>query len=151
MGIVGTLLPHSCKLSRDWFYFSREYFLLWVIKTSLDRNMSALPDPKVLFHFISLIESLSFNMLKSYCESSLSEDIGQCDFFLLQVIHMSSVCRLKLVKQSFLLPKCTRRSWHLAAWYLQTSRILEIPAAECSFSRLQKGKWSCTIFETIKH
>ena len=56
----GTLLPHSCKLSRDcfkfswkYFNFSREYSLLWVIKTSLDRNASALPDPEVLFSLVA--------------------------------------------------------------------------------------------------
>ena len=41
--------PHFCILSRDCFNLSREYFSLWAIKTSLDRNVSALLDPEVLF------------------------------------------------------------------------------------------------------
>ena len=43
------------------------------------------------------IESLSFNMLKSCHESSLSEDIGQCYFLLLQVY-----CLLSSLKEIFL-------------------------------------------------
>ena len=40
IGIIGLALsdPHFCILSRDCFNLSREYFSLWVIKTSLDRN-----------------------------------------------------------------------------------------------------------------
>ena len=45
--------PHFCILSRDCFNMSREYFLLWAIKTSLDRNPSALLDPEVLFSRIA--------------------------------------------------------------------------------------------------
>ena len=41
--------PHFCKLSRDCFNLSREYFSLWAIKTSRDRNVSALLDSEVLF------------------------------------------------------------------------------------------------------
>ena len=43
--------PHFCIFSRDCFNLSREYFSLWAIKTSLDRNASALLDPEVLFSF----------------------------------------------------------------------------------------------------
>ena len=80
------------KLHFSWLLFmtilgSREYFSLWVIKTSLNRNASALLDPEVLFSRVarhlaclafcklkvgifkdlchSSIESLSFNMLKA--------------------------------------------------------------------------------------
>ena len=51
IGIIGLALsdPHFCILSRDCFNLSREYFSLWAIKTSLDRNASALLDPEVLF------------------------------------------------------------------------------------------------------
>ena len=136
MGIVGTLLPRSCKLSRGFFNFSREYFnssreysSLWVIKTSLDRNASALNDPEVLFSRVarhlaglafcklkvgifkdlchSSIESLSFKMLKSCCGSSLLEDIDQCDFLLLQVVFLERSIEMVM--------KSTRRSWRLAA------------------------------------
>ena len=65
MGIVGDLLPHFCKLSRDCFNFSREYFSLWVIKTSLDRNASALLDPEVLFSRVARhLACLAFCKLK---------------------------------------------------------------------------------------
>ena len=40
---------HFCILSRDCFNLSREYFSMWAIKTSLDRNASAVLDPEVLF------------------------------------------------------------------------------------------------------
>ena len=40
--------PHFCILSRDCI-LSREYFSLWAIKTSLDRNASAVFDPEMLF------------------------------------------------------------------------------------------------------
>ena len=51
IGIIGLALsdPHFCILSRDCFNLSREYFSLWAIKTSLDRNASALLDPEVIF------------------------------------------------------------------------------------------------------
>ena len=51
IGIIGLALsdPHFCILSRDCFNLSREYFSLWAIKTSLDRNASAVLDPEVLF------------------------------------------------------------------------------------------------------
>ena len=51
IGGIGLALsdPHFCILSRDCFNLSREYFSLWAIKTSLDRNASALLDPEVLF------------------------------------------------------------------------------------------------------
>ena len=51
IGITGLALsdPHFCILSRDCFDLSREYFSLWAIKTSLDRNASAVLDPEVLF------------------------------------------------------------------------------------------------------
>ena len=51
IGIIGLALsdPHFCILSRDCFNLSKEYFSLWAIKTSLDRNASALLDPEVLF------------------------------------------------------------------------------------------------------
>ena len=51
IGIIGLALsdPHFCILSRDCFNLSREYFLLWAIKTSLDRNASAVFDPEMLF------------------------------------------------------------------------------------------------------
>ena len=39
---------HFCILSRDCFNLSREYFSLWAIKTSLDRNASAVFDPEML-------------------------------------------------------------------------------------------------------
>ena len=42
IGSIGLALsdPHFCILSRDCFNLSREYFSLWAIKTSLDRNAS---------------------------------------------------------------------------------------------------------------
>ena len=51
IGIIGLALsdPHFYILSMDCFNLSREYFSLWAIKTSLDRNASALLDPEVLF------------------------------------------------------------------------------------------------------
>ena len=51
IGIIGLALsdPHFCILSRDCFNLSREYFSLWAIKTSLDRNASAVFDPEMLF------------------------------------------------------------------------------------------------------
>ena len=41
IGIIGLALsdPHFCILSRVCFNLSREYFSLWAIKTSLDRNV----------------------------------------------------------------------------------------------------------------
>ena len=54
IGIIGLALsdPHFCILSRDCFNLSREYFSLWVIKTSLDRNASAVLnlERKCYFH-----------------------------------------------------------------------------------------------------
>ena len=58
--------PHFCILSRDCFNLSREYFSLWAIKTSLDRNASALLGPEVIFTRRS-----SFNL------SSLLETTGR--------------------------------------------------------------------------
>ena len=51
IGIIGLALsdPHFCILLRDCVNLSREYFSLWAIKTSLDRNASAVLDPEVLF------------------------------------------------------------------------------------------------------
>ena len=50
IGIIGALSDtHFCILSRDCFNLSREYFSLWTIKTSLDRNASAVLDPEMLF------------------------------------------------------------------------------------------------------
>ena len=71
IGIIGLALsdPHFCILSRDCFNLSREYFSLWAIKTSLDRNASALldpVDPEVIFTRRS-----SFNL------SSLLETTGR--------------------------------------------------------------------------
>ena len=98
--------PHFCILSRDCFNLSREYFSLWAIKTSLDRNASALLDPEVFtrrssFSLSSLlqttgsyssIESLSFTCLNSaanlHCQKiiSLANAIFYC--------YKSIVCRL---------------------------------------------------------
>ena len=51
IGIIGALSDtHFCILSRDCFNLSREYFSLWVIKTSLDRNASAVLERKCYFH-----------------------------------------------------------------------------------------------------
>ena len=68
IGIIGLALsdPHFCILSRDCFNLSREYFSLWAIKTSLDRNASALLHPEVIFTRRS-----SFNL------SSLLETTGR--------------------------------------------------------------------------
>ena len=67
IGMIGALSdPNFCILSRDCFNLSREYFSLWVIKTSLDRNASALLDPEVIFTRRS-----SFNL------SSLLETTGR--------------------------------------------------------------------------
>ena len=68
IGIIGLALsdPHFCILSRDCFNLSREYFSLWAIKTSLDRNASALLDHEVIFTRRS-----SFNL------SSLLETTGR--------------------------------------------------------------------------
>ena len=52
-GILALSDPHFCILSRDCFNLSREYFSLWAIKTSLDRNASAVLDPEVLFSCIT--------------------------------------------------------------------------------------------------
>ena len=50
IGMIGALSDtHFCILSRDCFNLSREYFSLWAIKTSLDRNASALLDREVIF------------------------------------------------------------------------------------------------------
>ena len=50
-GGIGLALsdPHFCILPRDRFNLSREYFSLWTMKTSLDRNASAVLDQEVLF------------------------------------------------------------------------------------------------------
>ena len=97
IGGIGLALsdPHFCILSRDCFNLSREYFSLWAIKTSMDRNASAVLDPEVLFSRVarhlaclafcklqevffkdlcySSIESLSFTCLKAaanlHCQS----------------------------------------------------------------------------------
>ena len=55
IGGIGLALsdPHFCILSRDCFNLSRAYFSLWAIKTSLDRNASALLDPEVLFSHVA--------------------------------------------------------------------------------------------------
>ena len=113
IGMIGLALcdPHFCILSRDCFNLSREYFSLWVIKTSLDRNASAVLERKCYFHASSSFSLSSLlqttgryfskicaihqlnrlvYMLKSCCESSLSENIGQCYFLLLQVYCLSS-------------------------------------------------------------
>ena len=45
--------PHFCELSRDCFNLSREYFSLWAIKTSLDRNASALLDLQAVTNHMS--------------------------------------------------------------------------------------------------
>ena len=68
IGIIGLALsdPHFCILSGDCFNLSREYFSLWAIKTSLDRNASALLDPEVI-----LTRRSSFNL------SSLLETTGR--------------------------------------------------------------------------
>ena len=67
IGMIGALSdPHFCILSRDCFNLSREYFSLWAIKTSPDRNASALLDPEVIFTRRS-----SFNL------SSLLETTGR--------------------------------------------------------------------------
>ena len=52
IGIIEFALsdPHFCILSRDCFNLSRKYFSLWVIKTSLDRNASAVLERKCYFH-----------------------------------------------------------------------------------------------------
>ena len=50
IGIIVALSDtHFCILSRDCFNLSREYFSLRAIKTSLDRNASAVFDPEMLF------------------------------------------------------------------------------------------------------
>ena len=109
IGMIGALSdPHFCILSRDCFNLSREYFSLWAIKTSLDRNASALLDPEVLFSRVarhlaclafcklkvdlcySSIESLSFTCLKAaanlHCHGILADVIFYC--------YKSIVCRL---------------------------------------------------------
>ena len=80
IGIIGLALsdPHFCILSRDCFNLSREYFSLWAIKTSLDRNASALLDPEVIFTRRS-----SFN------RSSLLETTGRY-FSKICAVHRSS-------------------------------------------------------------
>ena len=51
IGIIVSLSDaHFCILSRDCFNLSREYFSLWVIKMSLDRNASAVLERKCYFH-----------------------------------------------------------------------------------------------------
>ena len=122
MGKEGTLLPNSCKLSRDCFNFSREYFnfsrecfSLWAIKTSLDRNASALPDPEALFSrvarhlaFCKLIKGRYFSKICAihrlnrlvltclkaaanlHCQRILANAIFYC--------YKSSTCRLHLKK-----------------------------------------------------
>ena len=51
IGIIEALSDtHFCILSRDCFNLSREYFSLWVIKTSLDRNVSPVLERKCYFH-----------------------------------------------------------------------------------------------------
>ena len=66
IGMIGALSdPHFCILSRDCFNLSREYFSLWAIKTSLDRNASALLDPEVLFSRVARhLACLAFCKLK---------------------------------------------------------------------------------------
>ena len=61
IGGIGLALsdPHFCILSRDCFNLSREYFSLWAIKTSLDRNASALLDPEVLLQFSRVARHLA--------------------------------------------------------------------------------------------
>ena len=69
IGIIGLALPdpHFCILSRDCFNLSREYFSLWAIKTSLDRNASALLDPEVLFSRVARhLACLAFCKLHRY-------------------------------------------------------------------------------------
>ena len=104
--------PHFCILSRDCFNLSREYFSLWAIKTSLDRNASAVFDPEMLFSRVarhlaclafcklqvgffkdlcySSIELLSFTCLKAaanlHCQRILANAIFYC--------YKSIVCRL---------------------------------------------------------
>ena len=109
IGIIGALSDtHFCILSRDCFNLSREYFSLWAIKTSLDRNASAVLDSEVLFSRVarhlaclafcklqvdlcySLIESLSFTCLKAaanlHCQRISANAIFYC--------YKSIVCRL---------------------------------------------------------
>ena len=65
MVIVGTLLPHFCKLSRDSFNFFKGILFAVCDKKSLDRNASALPDPEVLFSRVGRhLACLAFCKLK---------------------------------------------------------------------------------------
>ena len=67
IGIIGLALsdPHFCILSRDCFNLSREYFSLWAIKTSLDRNASAVLDHEVLFSRVARhLACLAFRKLQ---------------------------------------------------------------------------------------
>ena len=62
IGMIGALSDtHFCILSRDCFNLSREYFSLWAIKTSLDRNASAVLDPEVLFSLACHLACLAFS------------------------------------------------------------------------------------------
>ena len=72
IGMIGLALsdPHFCILSRDCFNLSREYFSLWAIKTSLDRNASAVLDPEVLFSGL-------FTRRSSFSLSSLFQTTGR--------------------------------------------------------------------------
>lgn len=140
----GILLPHSCKLSRDCFNFSREYFnFSRKYISSLDRNpeecvstsrtrgvsltrrsssyLSSLLQIKSRYFWkLSAIHRLIRLVLTSLscCESSLSEDIGRCDFLLLQVVHMTSVSRLQWILARHAILMAPRGT------FLQTSRVL---------------------------
>ena len=99
---VGEKVATACYLQG---YFEKEQLyhlrMCQMTASSLSANhtLSSLLQTTGRYFFKDLcrssIESLSFNILKSCCECSLSEDIGQCDFLLLQVVQcMSCVCRL---------------------------------------------------------
>ena len=71
IGIIVALSDtHFCILSRDCFNLSREYFSLWAIKTSLDRNTSALLDPEVIFTRRSFFFFFFFFNLSSLLETT---------------------------------------------------------------------------------
>ena len=94
IGSIGLALSdtHFCILSKDCFLnLSREYFSLWAIKTSLDRNASALLDQEVLFSRVARhLAFLAFCKLQVGIFFQRSEDIGQCYFLLLQIYCLSS-------------------------------------------------------------